>query len=71
MDKWNNDNSYLMAASWHQGGKLEETAQLAWTDIIPNNLFFGFQGFIQDFQFGGGEFSVKFSQKFIIWPKFY
>ncbi len=31
MDKWNNDNSYLMAASWHQGGKLEETAQLAWT----------------------------------------
>ncbi len=29
------------------------------------------QGFIQDFQFGGGEFSVRFSQKFIIWPKFY
>ncbi len=31
----------------------------------------GVQGFIQDFQFGGGEFSVKFSQKFIILPKFY
>ncbi len=29
------------------------------------------EGFIQDFQFGGGEFLVKFSQKFIIWPKFY
>ncbi len=23
------------------------------------------------FSLGGGEFSVKFSQKFIIWPKFY
>ncbi len=37
MNKWNNDNSYLMAASWHQGGKLEETAQLAWTGSDTNN----------------------------------
>ncbi len=30
----NNYNSYLMVVSSHQGGRLEEAAQLACTDII-------------------------------------